>query len=204
METRSGFSAVVVLAGGEGRRLGSPKAWVEVDDQPLLLRTLDRLAPLARDRFVVARPDQPLPPGSYRRIDDVVPGAGPLAGLAAGLTALEDSSLRAVVSACDYPFADPTLFRALGSIDPDADVVLPRAEGHLHPLQAVWKASAGVVCAALVHAGERRVRRALDRLRSHEVGTEALPGIDASRALLNVNVPDDLERARTLARVDRG
>lgn len=202
METRTGIAAVVVLAGGEGRRLGSPKAWIEIDDRPLLLRILDRLAPLADDRLVVARPDQPLPPGPYRRIDDVVPGAGPLAGLAAGLTALEDSSLRVAVSACDYPFTDPTLFRALRSIAPDADVVLPRGGGHLHPLQAVWRASAGAVCAALVHAGERRVRRALDRLRSHVLEPEAVTGVDVSRALLNVNVPDDLERARRLARDD--
>ena len=198
----AGIEAVVVLAGGEGRRLGTPKAWIEIEGAPLLTRVLDRLAPLAPDRLVVARPDQPLPPGTYRRVDDALPGAGPLAGLAAGLAALDDAA-RVAVSACDYPFTDPTLFRALAAIEPEADVVVPREVGHLHPLQAVWRVSAGAVCAALLHAGERRVRPALERLRIRVVEGAALTGVDAGRALLNVNVPDDLARARSLVRGDR-
>jgi len=195
------LGALLVLAGGEGRRLDAPKAWIDFAGRPLLLHVLDRLAPLATTRpIVVARPRQPLPPGPYRRVDDTEPGAGPLAGLAAGLGAVERAASRVAVSACDYPFADPALFRALHAADREADVVVPRGAGHLHPLQAVWRSDAGPVCAALLAEGERRVRFALARLTTRVIEARDLEGVDPDRALLNVNVPAELDRARGLAR----
>jgi len=200
MDPIAPLDALLVLAGGEGRRLDAPKAWIGFAGRPLLLHVLHRLASIATTRpIVVARPGQPLPSGAYRRVDDTEPGAGPLAGLAAGLAAVERPASRVAVSACDYPFADPTLFHALHAADPEADVVVPRAAGHLHPLQAVWRSDAGPVCAALLAEGERRVRFALARLTTRVVEARDLQGVDPDRALLNVNVPAELDRARALA-----
>lgn len=194
------LDGLLVLAGGEGRRLDAPKAWIDFAGRPLLLHVLDRLASVAPNRpIVVARPGQPLPSGTYRRVEDTEPGAGPLAGLAAGLAAIDHPAERVAVSACDYPFADPALFRALHAADPAADVVVPRASGHLHPLQSVWRTDAGLVCAALLAEGERRVRFALERLTTRVIEARELQGIDPDRALLNVNVPAELELARALA-----
>lgn len=196
------FAAVLLLAGGEGRRLGGPKAELDWDGEPLLVRVAGRLAALAPRIVVSARGGQDLPGGPWDRVDDALAGQGPLAGLAAGLTTIAQDSPdgRVAVAACDYPFADPALFEALAARAPDADVALPRHAEHIHPLHAVWRTAAGATCAAALAEGERRVRAALDRLDTHEFEARDLTAAaDPGRALLNLNDPADLARARRSA-----
>ena len=143
------IDAVLVLAGGEGRRLGGPKAWLEWQGAPLLIHLLEQLGGLTdRVPLVAAGPGTELPQGRFRRVDDAAPGTGPLGGLAAGLGVLETSlpEARVAVAACDLPFADPRLFRFLAEVaPPGADVVLPGHGGRLHPLAGVWRAGWGGV-----------------------------------------------------------
>lgn len=196
--------ALLVLAGGRGRRLGGAKAWIDWNGRPLLLHVIDRLAALAASEVLVAaRPGQLLPPGDYERVDDAVDNGGPLAGLAAGLGALaaEDSERRVAVCACDTPFADPRLYRILAA-GPPADIVLPRHGDHLHPLQAVWRAGLARACAEALATGERRVRTVVERVRTRTVQGSELTRIDPDLALLNLNAPDDLRSARERAGAD--
>lgn len=202
------LDAVLVLAGGESRRLGRPKAWIDWDGRPLLARVVDRLADLAPEALVVGRPGQELPETPARRVDDDRPGEGPLAGLATGLGNVEDRlGPRALVavSACDHPFADPELFRALATALGDADVALPRHEGRVHGLQGVWRAGLAEACDVALERGDRRVLAAVDATSLRIVEAGDLPGrIDLGRALLNVNDSGDLERARSAGRGSGG
>ena len=203
MEGLPDTTAVLVLAGGEGRRMGGAKAWLAWRGRPLLLEVLERLEPLAPGAvWVVAAAGQDLPAGAYRRADDEDPGAGPLAGLAAGLAAVAAGGLagRVAVSACDYPFADSRTFQALAVADPAAPLVLPRWNGHLHPLQALWHTRLAESCRAALARGERRVRPVVEAAGATVVDAESLPGgIDPERALLNLNDRESLARARHLA-----
>jgi molybdopterin-guanine dinucleotide biosynthesis protein A len=137
----------------------------------------------------------------YARVDDDVSDGGPLAGLAAGLAAIArtDPAGRVAVAACDYPFADPSFFRALAAAQPGAELVVPRWDGHLHPLLALWSAGLAETCRRVLGSGERRVRAALEAAGACIVEGEALrPAIDPDRALLNVNDPESLARALAL------
>ena len=200
-ETAS-IDAVLVPAGGTGRRLGGPKAWLEWQGTPLLLHLLEQLGGLAdRAPLVAAGHGTALPRGRYRRVDDAVPGAGPLGGLAAGLGVLERTfpEARVAVAACDIPFADPRLFRFLAGVAPGADVVLPEHAGRLHPLAAVWRARAAGTCRRALERGERRVLAPLDDLNHVVVSSRDFPaGLDPERILLNRNDRSDLLRARSL------
>ncbi len=197
----TGISTVLVPAGGFSRRLGTPKAWLAWGHAPLLLRILERLSPLADRAIVAARPGQALPTGRYERADDRLPGAGPLAALAAGLglAADPDPAARVAVSACDYPFADPTLFVSLAAAAPDADVVLPRWREDVHPLQAVWRAGLAAACERELLAGTRRIRDFLATIDCAVLDAENLTAVvDPARSLLNLNDAADLARARRL------
>src|SRR5687768_17318246 len=182
--------------------MGTDKAWLGWRGRPLLLEVVDRLALLAADSIWVAgRQGQDLPFGPYRRVDDDVADAGPLAGLAAGLAAIAAAApdTRVAVSACDYPFADPRLFQALAEIEPRAELVLPRWDEHLHPLQALWSAHLAESCRAALAAGERRVQMVMDTAVTTIVDARTLIGIDPDRALLNLNDAKSLARARLVA-----
>jgi molybdopterin-guanine dinucleotide biosynthesis protein A len=175
--------------------MGRDKASLPWDDLPLLLRIIDRLRPIAGDIWVAARPDQDLPSGNYRRVDDVRPGEGPLAGLAAGLAAIQSPGARVAVAACDYPYADPVLFPALEAAAPDAPVVLPVHEGRAHPLMALWRSDVAEACERALARGARRVVEVLNEVGAAEVAAAEIAGLDP-RALLNVNDRESFEQAR--------
>ena len=197
MKSSAAPRPVLVLAGGFSRRMGSDKASLLWEGTPLLLRVIQRLRPIAGEIWVAARPGQELPPGSYRRVDDARPGEGPLAGLAAGLAAFADGGARVAVAACDYPYADPTLFAGLDAAAPDAPVVLPVFDGRAHPLLALWRADVAASCERALARGARRVVDVLDEVGAAEVPATDLEGLDP-RAFLNVNDRESLEEAQRL------
>jgi molybdopterin-guanine dinucleotide biosynthesis protein A len=186
---------LLVLAGGFSRRMGCDKATLPWEGQPLLLRIIERLHPIATGIWVSARPGQELPAGAYRRIDDARPGDGPLAGLAQGLAAIDPGAVPVAVAACDYPFAEPALFSALRAAAPEAAVALPLLKGRAHPLMAVWRSDVAAVCERTLARGARRVREVLDEVAASEIEAAELPGIDIERALQNVNDPAALTSA---------
>ena len=177
--------------------MGRDKAALDWDGTPLLLRVIGRLAPIAAEVWVAARPGQALPAAEYRRVDDERPGEGPLAGLSRGLTAIGGAwdSTPVAVAACDYPHADPALFPALLSVSPDAAAIVPLLDGRAHPLLAIWRSDLGPACERALARGARRVREVLEEVGAVEVDAKELLGDEAERVLLNVNDPDAMEKA---------
>src|SRR6266705_5347373 len=99
-------ATLLVLAGGESRRMGRPKAWIEVPrsqgDTVLLRYVVERLAPAFSEVMVsFAQPEQMEQHLPYRVVFDRKPAAGPLAGLESGLISSRHDLVFAV--ACDMP-----------------------------------------------------------------------------------------------------
>lgn len=126
----------IVLAGGRARRLGgAPKPALRTADTTLLGATLDALRALGvpPERTVVVGAGEVLDgldAGEVRRVREHPPFGGPVAGIEAGLRALEDGSApRAVFTlACDMPGLAPGLHAlwaaaapALAGVDPTPD-----------------------------------------------------------------------------------
>jgi molybdopterin-guanine dinucleotide biosynthesis protein A len=177
--------------------MGRDKATLLWNGTPLLLRVIRRLAPIAAEVWVAARPGQALPAGAYRRVDDELPGEGPLAGLAAGLAAINAAwdTAPVAVAACDYPHADPALFPALLAASPDAAAIVPVLDGRAHPLLAVWRSDLAFLCERALARGVRRVREVLDEAGAVEVNAREILGDAAERVFQNVNDPDTLRKA---------
>src|SRR5439155_1414879 len=69
-------------------------------------------------------------------VADRFPGAGPLAGIHAALLAARHP--HAFVAACDMPGLDADVIRFLLARIGDADAVVPRWDGDVEPLHAVY------------------------------------------------------------------
>lgn len=138
----------IVLAGGEGRRLGGvSKANVEVAGRRLLDHALDAAA--GARRVVVAGPEALARPGIPTVLEDP-PLGGPVAGVQAGLAHLdalagpEDNAV-VLVLACDVPLATVAVPRLLIALDAAADsdgAVLADADGREQTLVAVYRRGA--------------------------------------------------------------
>jgi molybdopterin-guanine dinucleotide biosynthesis protein A len=196
----------VVLCGGKSTRMGRPKAWLPFAGEPLLSRVAGRIAAVASPIVVVAAPGQDVPPlpDGARIVRDAVSGRGPLQGILAGLGALDGLAEAAFVSSTDAPFLHPELIRRLEGLrrEGDHDVAVPRAQGHFHPLAAVYRTAVRAVVQALLDADLRRPFFVFERTRARFVDEAELLAGEALRAadpglwsLRNINAPEDYEQA---------
>jgi molybdenum cofactor guanylyltransferase len=180
-------ATLLVLAGGESRRMGRPKAWLDVGGGTLLRYLVQRLGPAFSEVIVsFAEPEQLLEPVPYRVAFDRRPGAGPLAGLESGLVAARNDVVFAI--ACDMPYVTPEVAQVAVAAARGCDAAIPRHDGRAEP-----------VCGAYARSALPAITRAIDegRLRAADIAAELevtwLEGLDAS-LFRSLNVPADLER----------
>src|ERR1700710_2294218 len=150
--------AAVVLAGGRAARLGGqPKPQLDVGGRSMLsavLTALDGAAPR-----VVVGPPQPVPPGVLL-VREEPPGAAPVPALAAGLAAVGDAEVVAVLAA-DLPFVTVDLVTALRTRLTGDGVLVVDDTGRDQLLLGVWRTAALRAATAGVrpHAPPRRAGR---------------------------------------------
>jgi molybdopterin-guanine dinucleotide biosynthesis protein A len=151
--------AGILLAGGRSRRMGSDKAALGWHGSTLARRAAGLLARCTSPPVVVVcAPDQQLPalPDWVEVVRDADPGLGPLAGLAAGLAAVEPRAEVAAVCAVDAPLAHPAVMVALLGALGESAAVVPVSDGRPQPLFAVYRTMLGRLAEQLVAEGERR------------------------------------------------
>jgi molybdopterin-guanine dinucleotide biosynthesis protein len=108
-----------VLAGGQSRRFGSPKALAPFRGEPMVLRALGTLGKVCGE--VVVATSVPEVEAALREMDrqvrvlpDRIPAAGPLSGLHAALSHASERDLGAVLLlACDMPLVTTEVAEAL-------------------------------------------------------------------------------------------
>jgi molybdopterin-guanine dinucleotide biosynthesis protein A len=167
-------ATLVILAGGEGRRMGRPKALLPVAGRTLIEWQLDRLAPHFAHHLIAVRSPEQVPAGLRDRVvcDPGGEPAGPLAGIQAGLAAAQDDVV--LVVACDMPRVTPDLARRLvEAAGPEVDAVVPRLGGRPEPACAAYRAGAAGSMAAALRAGLRRATDGLAGLRVHWLDGES-------------------------------
>ena len=202
--------AAIVLAGGRSRRMGSDKAALDWEGEPMLARVVRVVAQRCDPVLVVAGETS----AAFRGIDDIrdraapgidrsrvhwvtdeQEGAGPLGGLVAGLAkAAADGADLAFVCATDMPLIAPELIDELRlGLTDSTQAVIARDAQRDHPMAGIYRTDAGPVIADLVAGGERRMLGAVEALNTHRVG------VSDPEWLVNVNAPEDLHRLRVTA-----
>lgn len=177
-----------VLAGGRSVRLGTDKALLEVDGEPLVVRTA-RLVQAAAGVVTLIGRSERIHSFGFEAIDDSEPDNGPLGGI---LTALQfRRAERNLICACDLPFLDAVFLRLLveSACDSGADVVVPCSpDGKAQPLCAVYRSSALGGLQTSYQAGNRAVWKALKSIHVQWLTTTD------NLWTFNLNTPQDLKR----------
>ena len=192
----------LVLAGGSARRLGGgDKPLLEVGGRTMLARVIDRLRTEPVEAIALSANGDP---GRFAAFglpvldDGAFVGAGPLAGLLAGLDWAAGLGADALLSAPgDTPFLPAGLARALAP-PPSYATTGDAADGRTqtHYLVALWPVTAREVLRARLAAGRaRQVGAFAAALGAREVRFPAA-GEDA---FLNVNTATELAAARAVA-----
>jgi molybdopterin-guanine dinucleotide biosynthesis protein A len=189
----------IVLAGGAGTRLGGVnKALIEIGGRTVIERQLDALRPLGSPIVIVNNDGSLAGLPDTLVVPDLEPGAGALMGLYSGLRAV--TTPLATATACDMPFVSTALLRELVALASEHDAVVPIVGGQPEPLHAVYRTTCVTAIEAALAAGRKRLIAFFDAVSVRYVTEETLQiwNPDLS-SFLNVNRPDDLARAHTLA-----
>jgi molybdopterin-guanine dinucleotide biosynthesis protein A len=185
-----------VLAGGASRRMGEPKALVELAGRPLIAHAVDAVADAGLEPIVVAKPDSPVPDLGVTVLDEPAEPQHPLCGIVAALRFAETRPV--VVMGCDMPLVPPALLGTLARLaDPVATVAI---DGEIEPLLARYEPAVEPALMASLKNGTA-LRPAIEALHPRLITEADLSAYgDPNRIALNVNSPEDLELARSLLR----
>lgn len=172
---------IVILAGGEGRRIGGGKPGRLLGGQSLIDRALARARRWSGAVLVAAR--------EGGDIEDDPEVEGPLGGVAAALALGGD----VLTIPCDMPFLPDDLPARLVS---GKAATVAASGGHLHPVCALWKAGAAAGLPAYLATGRRSLRGFAEA-----VGYEAVEWpSEPFNPFFNINDEADLARAEALLR----
>jgi molybdopterin-guanine dinucleotide biosynthesis protein A len=188
---------LAVLAGGQGKRMGGPKAYLRLGGNPILEYLLARVA-WEGPTMLVLSPGVEEPPGARAfngRVSDAVAGEGPLRGV---LTALENATTDVVaVTTVDMPglsraaleFVVAEMGKSLGALA----VMLRRvAKGCelIEPFPSAYRSAARDLILERMSEGRRSVHALAE---DERVVVAPAPEWD-ERVWSNLNDPADLER----------
>jgi molybdenum cofactor guanylyltransferase len=184
--------AGIVLAGGESRRFGSPKAFAKREGVSFYQYSIDILTPFTSSIVLVTRPE--LQHMFYREEDvgvkvindqDIYRGQGPLAGIYSAMD--EVFADWYFVLPTDVPFIEKWVLEQLVQYtDSAVQAIVPIVCGKEQPLIAIYHKSVKNMIADQLSKGKRSLRNILEQI---DVKYEK---INNEKPFRNINRPEDI------------
>ena len=190
--------SVVILAGGEGRRIGGDKPLRLLCGKSLVTHVLERARRYSEHvNLSVAEPNQLADLGELRLVDEA-PGIGPLAGFRAAFShAVAENHERILIIPCDTPFLPTDLLdRLSAALTPSCEAAIAASGGRIHPSCGLWRTTMFSKLEAYLQVSRRSISGLVDSVNHATVEWPVTP----FDPFFNVNGPEDMVLARALLR----
>lgn len=188
-----------VMAGGASSRMGHDKAQIPWGAGTLLTHSVERMKRVCNDVYVVGA--VAANNVSVTVLADKESGVGPLAGIHAALShSTTDWNL---ILAVDLPLLSPDLLIWLAILARSSSqlAIIPRVNSQLQPLSAVYHRGFLPDIERALQRRESSIHRLLERANTRIIEQDQLIANGFTPEMfLNVNTPEDLERARAVAK----
>jgi molybdopterin-guanine dinucleotide biosynthesis protein A len=186
---------VLILAGGQSRRMGQDKAAMPFGGETMLTRLVHEYGTAYPVAVSVAQSGK-YDTGGAPEIVDQFPGQGPLAGLQAAFRASQAEYI--FLTGTDLPFGTVELAQALLAQAEKEDGqawVVRRRDGKMEPLCGVYHRSCLTALEDCLAQGRRSFKGLFQWITVHYVEEDELTGFDLEHLLDNLNTPEDYQRA---------
>jgi len=182
----------IILAGGQSKRMGTNKAFVRLNEKPLIDYSLDILREVT-PHIILSVGSEPFRYKNLPVVKDVYPGCGPMGGIYSALR-YSNTDLNLVLS-CDLPFVPADLLKFLTeeARNDDADVTLPVDEhGYWQTLCAVYRKSILPKMEEAVIQKNLKLKMIVSNVKSRIIPVGKTHKYYQSDAFLNMNTPEDV------------
>lgn len=129
------MKSVIVLCGGQSRRMGQDKGSMNINDKPMIIHVLDSLKGIINEAIIVLNDEDRII--KYKKfideeeydfeikfVEDEIKNKGPLSGIETGLKNI--SSNYGLILPCDSPFISKThVINLFDEIDDGYDCIIP-------------------------------------------------------------------------------
>ncbi|MBM7854054.1 molybdopterin-guanine dinucleotide biosynthesis protein A [Desulfohalotomaculum tongense] len=194
-------ASAAILAGGKNSRMGTNKAFLEVQSCRIIDHALHELRRVSEDILIITNNPAEYSHLNVRLAQDIYPGRGPLSGIHSALVNAKNHTL--LVVACDMPFIEAELARYLINAARDYDVVIPVVEGYFEPLFAVYTKACLPPIEWCFRKEKLRVIDFFSALKVKYVNEDEISRVaDVERVFYNVNTPKELAAAKKLMHND--
>ncbi len=126
----------ILMVGGESRRMGKNKAFLEIDGRPLIERSLEVLSGACREVLISSREVNAYTGYGFKVVPDIIKGKGPLGGLYSVMQQASYDYLFLV--ACDMPLLNEKAINFFYRKVENNIAVVPDVLGKWHPLHAFY------------------------------------------------------------------
>jgi molybdopterin-guanine dinucleotide biosynthesis protein A len=185
----------VILAGGQSSRMGSNKALLPYRGGRFIESIHQTMSALFNDVLLVTNTPEQYEFLPCHKVADIYQGMGALAGLHAGLSHSRTEQI--FVVACDMPYLNTDLIRALLARRHQADVVIPESAHGLEPLHAVYSRSCLPYVQAALLSGRRRIISFFPQVNVLRFEQTRLTAIDPQAcSFSNINTPAEYFQLR--------
>ncbi|GAB5493833.1 MAG: molybdenum cofactor guanylyltransferase [Phototrophicaceae bacterium] len=187
---------VAILAGGKSSRMGRNKAFIKIGGQAILQRIINVTTDLGQSKTMLITNT----PDLYTDYDlamysDIVPDSGSLGGIYTAL--FHSQTAYTVMIACDMPFVSADVLRIMLAQRQNFDAVVPTVKGYPQGLHAIYRHTCLDLIRENIEQNKLKVSKIFDDLQVNYLDESALADVNTNGlALMNVNTPDDLKRAR--------
>jgi molybdenum cofactor guanylyltransferase len=187
--------SAVILAGGESRRMGQDKAWLEVGGQSLLARAVSTVRDSGIEEILISgRAGTDYSALRCPVLFDLEPGCGPLSGIERAFDAAGAPLL--LVLAVDLPNMTAAFLRKLAGRCDLLTGAVPKLRGQLEPLAAIYPKRCRFIALDCLLKCRRAARDFSDAcLREHAIRTFPVRRPDIG-CFENWNTPSDVSTTK--------
>ena len=199
-----------IQSGGRSSRMGTDKAWLEINGQPMIEHALAAADPVAASLSIVINRANPnadryrelAAKWNARLLFDLHDHKGPLGGIHTALKHCGETEA-ALILACDLPFLTSEflsfLYKTHHVINPTSNIQHPTSitvptdqDGRMQPLAAIYDQACLPVIEKMLAADRLKVDRLFEEVPTRVIPFSEIAELDrAERFFLNLNTPAD-------------
>lgn len=183
----------IILSGGKNIRMGTNKAFIKVDGERLIDRTVRLFKNIFKEVILVTNSPLEYLDQDVKIVTDIIKGKGAIGGIYTGL--FYSTLSRSFVSACDMPFLNRSFIEYMITNTRHYDIVIPSPPDGPQPLHAIYSSTCLTHIKKSIDTDKLKVTGFFKRLKVLKIPDDIITTFDSERMMFsNINTKEDLIR----------